>query len=459
MAPRRPSRILVVDDHAAMAELLRDQLRDAGYEVEAAGGGAAALQAARARAPDMVITDLRMDQVDGFDVLDGVRALDPAIPVLIMTAYGAIDSAVEAIKRGAWQYLPKPFRLDELLVLVERALEERQLRDENAAWRRAAAGQRTGFANMVGRSESMRALFDLVERVAQSPAPVLLRGESGSGKELVARALHAQGPRRERPFVPVNCTALPESLLESELFGHVRGAYTGATTARRGLFVEADGGTLFLDEIGDMAPALQSRLLRAIEDGEVRAVGSDAVRRVDVRVIAATHQDVEERVRAGAFRNDLFYRLNVVPLRVPPLRSRPEDIPLLIEHFLAQAQKDNPASPARRFAPEVIAAMARAPWPGNVRELQNVVERLVIVATREQVELGDLEAQAPGAVPWGDPPPLAEAKQKLVTLRQLESDYIAWVMAQCGGNKTRAAEVLGVDVSTLYRRGKGGDSG
>ena len=453
MDSRVKARVLVVDDHPEMARLLCDQLADAGYEVEAADGGAAALAAARARLPDLVISDLRMEKVDGFDVLDGMRAIDPAVPVLIMTAYGAIDSAVEAIKRGAYQYFAKPFRLDEVLVFVERALGERRLRAENQALRRVAE-ERSSFASMVGRSDAARALFDLVERVAQSQAPVLIRGESGTGKELIARALHFHGPRKQGPFLPVNCTALPESLLESELFGHVKGAYTGATQARRGLFVEADGGTLFLDEIGDMAASLQARLLRALEDGEVRAVGSDAVRKVDVRVIAATHQDLEERVKAGSFRADLFYRLDVVPIRVPPLRARPSDIPLLVAHFLAAARARNPLSPVRGLAPEVVARFATLPWPGSVRELENLVERLVIVGGREVLGEGDVAAVAPGLWDQGLAAAsfMSDAQAKLPPLRQLEADYIGFVVTQCGGNKTRAAEILGIDVSTIHRR-------
>jgi two-component system response regulator HydG len=444
------ARILVVDDHVEMGRLLADQLGDAGYEVELAAAGAAALDAAGRRLPDAVITDLRMEKVDGFDVLAGVHALDPSTPVLIMTAYGGIESAVEAIRRGAFHYFTKPFRLDEVLVYLERALSDRRLREENRALHRVAV-ERSSFAAMVGRSEPMRRLFDLVERVAQSRAPVLLRGESGTGKELVARALHFQGPRAAGPFVPVNCTALPESLLESELFGHVRGAYTGATAARRGLFVEADGGTLFLDEIGDMPPGLQAKLLRALEDGTVRAVGADSARTVDVRVVAATHQDLDAKVARSEFRQDLFYRLNVVPVTVPSLRERSEDVPLLAEHFLAAARAKNPWSPVRALAPELLAALVRCPWPGNVRELENVIERLVVVTPRETLALADLEAQAPAVLGAGAGP-VADAKQRMVPLRQLELEYIAWVVAQCGGNKTRAAEILGIDVSTIHRR-------
>src|SRR5512137_2567936 len=350
MAKPSKGRILVVDDHPEMVRLLADQLDDAGYHVELAESGRAALALAEKRLPDVVLTDLRMEDVDGFDVLAGMRALDPTVPVLIMTGFGAIDSAIEAIKRGAYHYLTKPFRLEEVLLYVERALADRQLRDQHRALSQLALA-RSGFAAMVGGSEVMRGLYDLIERVAQSAEPVLVRGESGTGKELVARALHFHGPRRERAFVVVNCTALPETLLESELFGHARGAFTGATTARRGLLVEADGGTLFLDEIGDMPTGLQAKLLRVLEDGEVRPVGADVTRKVDVRIVAATHQALEEH--AGAFRQDLFYRLNVVPLTVPALRERAEDIPALVEHFLGKARERNPAAIPRRVAPEV----------------------------------------------------------------------------------------------------------
>jgi len=449
MPAESKARVLVVDDHVEMARLLGDQLSDAGYVVELARGGEEALGAVRARPFDLVITDLRMAEVDGFDVLEGVRAQDPTIPVLLMTAFGGIDVAVEAIKRGAYHYLTKPFRLSEVIVYVERALADRRLRDENVALRRAAE-ERGGFGGMVGRSPTIRALCELIERIAPSSAPVLIRGESGAGKELVARALHAHGGRRERPFVAVNCTALPEALLESELFGHLRGAYTGATTARRGLFVEADGGSLFLDEIGDMPPNLQARLLRVLEDGEVRPVGSDVSRKVDVRVIAATHQDLDQRAAGGLFRRDLFYRLNVVPLVVPPLRERAEDVPMLIEHFLERARARNPGARVRRFTPALVSALAACPWPGNVRELENVVERLVIVANQESVDVPDLDLFAPGVLVR--PSPLTEAKTQLTTLRQLESDYIAWVLQQCQGNKTRAAQILGIDVSTIHRR-------
>jgi two-component system response regulator HydG len=453
MTPSAKGRVLVVDDHPNMVQLLSDKLTSVGYVVEMAQSGAAALAAAAARPPDLVLSDLRMEEVDGFDVLSGIHGIDPTIPVLIMTAFGGIDTAIEAIKRGAYHYLTKPFRLEEVLVFVERALGDRRLRDEHRALTRVAV-ERTSFASMIGSSEPMRALYDLIERVALADAPVLIRGESGTGKELVARALHFHGARKERAFVAVNCTALPEALLESELFGHVRGAFTGATATRRGLLVEADGGTLFLDEIGDMAPGLQAKLLRVLEDREVRAVGADVSHKVDVRIVAASHQPLEQHVQERVFRQDLFYRLNVVGVTLPPLRARTGDVPLLVERFLASARERNPSSKVVRFSDEVMEALARSPWPGNVRQLENVVTRLVIVSGKETVDLHDLEKHAPAVLVEASP--LAEAKQQLIPLRQLEREYIAWVMARCDGNKTRAAEILEIDPSTIWRRERGG---
>jgi len=446
------ARVLVVDDHVEMAELLADRLAEAGYGAEVAQSGEDAVAAVRRAPPDVVVTDLRMEAVDGLDVMAVVHEIDPGIPVLIMTAFGAIESAVDAIKRGAFHYLTKPFALDEALVFVERALAERRLHSENRRLR-LAEREKSGFGAMVGRSRAMQRLFGIVGRVAQSQAPVLVRGESGTGKELVARSIHDEGPRRDAPFVVASCSAMPESLLDSELFGHVKGAFTGATGPRRGLFLEADGGTLFLDEVGEMPSALQAKLLRVLEDGEVRAVGSDAVRKVDVRLIAATHRDLETMARDGLFRQDLFFRLNVVPVAVPALRDRPEDVPLLLEHFLEGARARNPYSPVERFSPEAVATLARRPWPGNVREVQNLVERLVVVGTQSVVGVSDLPVEA---VPTSDPTPLVGARGALVPLRQLEAEYIAWVVAQCGGNKTRAAEILGIDVSTIHRRERAG---
>ena len=438
---------LIVDDHVEMAQLLADKLTEEGWVTRVADGGKAAIAALHAAIPDVVITDLKMSEVDGLDVLDAARAIDPELPVVIMTAFGAIDTAIEAMRRGAWHYVVKPAKLDELVLHAKRAYQLRALRWENQQLR---VHTRRGLAALVGRSTTMRELYTLIERVALSSATVLIRGESGTGKELVARALHEVGARRERPFLAINCTALPESLLESELFGHTRGAFTGATSARAGLFVEASGGTLFLDEIGDMAPALQARLLRVIQHGDVRPVGSDESRPVDVRLITATHQDLESRVADGQFRQDLYYRLNVVPIAVPPLRARLDDVPLLVEHFLAVARGRNPHSPVTGLASETITELARYPWPGNVRELENLIERLVVVGQAREIGIAELAALAPSLV--GGQERFSLPRDRLVTLRELEEEYIAWVIEKCNGNKTRAADVLGIDPSTLHRR-------
>mgnify|MGYP000886456919 CR=1 FL=1 len=434
------ARILVVDDHLAMATVVSEALSDAGWECAVEDSGARAVAALRERTFDLVITDLRMADVDGMDVLAAAQEVDPELPVIIMTAFGGIDSAIEAMRRGAQHYVTKPVRMEELRLHVERAIAERRLRREHTALR---ASRRDGPSALIGDSRPMRELAALIMRVAPSPAPVLIRGESGTGKELVARALHAAGPRHDGPFVAVNCTALPEALLESELFGHVRGAFTGATSARAGLFVEASGGTLFLDEIGDMAPSLQAKLLRVVQLGEVRAVGSDDGQAIDVRLISATHRDLEARVAEGAFREDLYYRLDVVPIRLPPLRDRSEDIPALVAHFFAQSCARNPHSPARRLAPELIAALAREAWPGNVRELENHVERMVVMASGPRLGVEALDRVRRNAERPDD---------RVRTLREVQDDYISDVLARCGGNKTRAAELLGVDPSTLHRR-------
>ncbi len=449
MGRQSGARILVADDHVEMAEMLAEKLGQAGYVVECAGGGREALQKVRAELPDLVITDLRMEAVDGFDVLEGVHEVDPDVPVIVMTAFGAIDTAIEAIKRGAYHYVTKPFQLGEVLIFVERALADRTVRTANEVLRRTVEEQ-GGTGGMVGDSAAMRDLADVISRASPSPAPVLVTGESGTGKELVARALHAKSPRADQSFVAVNCTAIPEALLESELFGHTRGAFSGATAQRRGLFVEADGGTLFLDEIGDMPAALQAKLLRVLQDGEVRAVGSDTVRRVDVRVVAATNQDLQKRVDAGQFRADLFFRLNVVSISVPSLRSRLEDVPALVECFVARARRRNPAARARRIAGAAVEVLASYPWPGNVRELENVIERLVILSPTEEIGVEDVRRLGPRLEPG--PSPLESAKESPMRLRELEDAYITWTIARCGGNKTRAAEILGIDVSTIHRR-------
>ena len=439
--------ILIVDDHVEMARVLAEHLVALGHRCTVEDSGAAAIEAIGYELPDLVITDLRMANIDGLDVLAAVHAADRDVPVIVMTAFGSVESAVEAMRRGAANYVTKPVRLDELALHVQRALDQRELRRDH---RRLRAETRAQLGGLVGTSAAIRRVYELVDRVAPSPAAVLLRGESGTGKELVARAIHDRGARKDRAFVAVNCTALPEALLESELFGHTRGAFTGAGAARPGLVVEADGGTLFLDEIGDMAPALQARLLRVLQAGEVRAVGSDAPRHVDVRVLAATHQDLEARIERGEFRADLFYRLDVVPIAIPPLRDRLDDVPLLAAHFLVRARARNPHAIVASLSDEVLAALGRHAWPGNVRELENLIERLVVVGANAEASLEDLTELAPRVVERVDR--FSLPRDKLATLREVEEEYIDWMLQRCGGNKTRAAEHLGIDPSTLHRR-------
>jgi two-component system response regulator HydG len=393
-----------------------------------------------------------MKGIDGLDLLQAIHDIDADVPVVIMTAFGAVDSAVEAIQRGAYHYVTKPFKIDVIRLLMERALGERSVRAENAVLRRTVREVLT-TGTLIGRSGRIRAVTDLVLRVAPVSAPVLVLGETGTGKELVARAVHNEGPRKDAPFVAVNCAAVPEALLESELFGHVKGAFTGATQTRRGLFVEANDGTLLLDEVGDMPLALQAKLLRVLETGEVRSVGSDASRKTDVRIIAATHRDLPALIKEGHFRQDLFFRLNVVPISIPALRERREDIPLFLDHFLRRSRERLPNSPVRSFSPEATKVLLDYAWPGNVRELEHLVDRWVI--TGHEGEISAPEVRSTLGETLGDDP-LAAARHELLPLHAVEQRYIAWVLDRVDGNKTRAAEILQIDPSTLYRREKQG---
>jgi two-component system response regulator HydG len=368
-----------------------------------------------------------------------------------MTAFGAVESAVDAIQRGAYHYVTKPFKLEVVRLLLERAITERSMRTENQALRRTVR-EVLASSTLIGRSSGMRAVTELARRVAMTSAPVLLLGETGTGKELVAREIHADGPRKEAPFVAVNCAAVPEALLESELFGHVRGAFTGATQNRGGLFLEAHGGTLLLDEIGDMPLGLQAKLLRVLETGEVRSVGSDGIRKTDVRIIAATHRDLPNAVRLGQFRQDLYFRLNVIPIAIPPLRERREDIPLLVDHFLRLSHERFPRTSPRVISSDALTVLVGHAWPGNVRQLENLVGRWVITGDSAEISAAEVKA---ALAEWGSEPP-PHTQGELLPLATMEQRYIAWVMERVGGNKTRAAELLQIDPSTLYRREKQG---
>jgi two-component system response regulator HydG len=440
------ARVLVVDDDAEMADTVADYLISHGLRAECAVGGKAALTALKKRPFDAVITDLRMNHVDGLDVLAAAHEEDPTRPVLIMTAYGSIDGAIEAVRRGAFHYLTKPFKLEESVVWVERALADRGLRRENAQLRRVV-DERLAFRNLIGKSPVMQQLYDLLERVSQTQAPVLVFGESGTGKELVAQALHYGSGRARAPFVAVNCATLSETLLESELFGHHKGAFTGAAEAKKGLFVEADGGTLFLDEIGELPLQLQAKLLRVLETSLVRPLGGGPERKVDVRIVAATNRDLSRAVKEKTFREDLYYRLHVIPVLLPPLRARREDVPLLVEHFIERWSAQNPDLPRRELSTEVLRRLIELPWPGNVRELKNAVERLQLLGRGKRIELRELVQVMPEPLPGA----MATLAAEIVPLRVMTRRYVQWVLEQTGGNKIRTAQLLGIDASTIYR--------
>ena len=374
-------KVLVVDDEVGMVTLLRNYLTREGYDIHTAPSGETALQFLEEHDYDVVLTDLRMGGMDGLALVREIHTTRPETQVVLMTAFGGIDIAVEAIKAGAYHFVAKPVKLPEVGALIRKALTERDLRRENRELRQAVEA-RYSFGQLLGKSADMQRLFSLLERLAAISSTVLIQGESGTGKELVARALHYQSPRRRHPFVPVNCAALPEGLLESELFGHAKGAFTGAQIARRGLFLEASRGTLFLDEIGDMPLGMQAKLLRALEQRQIRPVGSDREVEVDVRVLAATNQDLAGAVQQGTFREDLYYRLRVMAVQVPPLRAHPEDIPLLAETFLQRYVTDNKLGP-RRFTREALRALEHYAWPGNVRQLSHVIESAVTLSDGE----------------------------------------------------------------------------
>jgi len=442
--PDQP-RVVIVDDRLEMAETLADGLGDHGYDAVAMASSRHALEMLGKERVDALITDLRMPDLDGLELLSASKRLDPARPVIVMTAFGAIDSAIESIRRGAYHYLTKPFKLEELLLFLDRALDDSRVRSEAAALK-ATLRERFGFGTVRGSSPSMRRALDMAERVAATDVPVLLLGETGTGKSLFARALHAASGRASRPFVAVNCAAVPEALLESELFGHVKGAFTGATADRPGLFVEANQGTLFLDEIGEMTPALQAKLLRAIESRVVRPVGASSETAVDVRLIAATHQDLRELVRNGSFREDLLYRLEVVSIELPPLRERREDLPELAEHFVREARARHPHSPVQRLSAQAMAWVLDHDWPGNLRELSHAIERAVVLGKSAEAGIEDL----PVAVRERTRP-APGLPGEILPIRAVQRRYAAWALEQLGGHRGRTAERLGVDAKTLAK--------
>ena len=452
------AKVLFAEDDQALAKVVLGLLEGAGFEVLHAPDGEAALarwEEARAagRAPDVALADIAMPKLDGFGLIDRLKLLDPELPVVLVTAFSSVESAVTALRRGAHDYVTKPFRNDHLLQVVRNALEQRRLRAENARLKREIKGA-FGFSELVGRAPGLAGVIRTIEKAAPTAASILIRGETGTGKELVARAIHHASPRAARPFVAVNCAALPEGLLESELFGHVKGAFTGAVASSQGLFRAAHGGTLFLDEVGEMPASIQAKLLRVLETREVRPVGAAGAVPVDVRIVAATHRELlPEEGSPPTFREDLYYRLAVIEVEVPPLRARREDVALLARHFLAQLARER-GEPERQLEPRALEALLAYAWPGNVRELRNAIEHLVTLGG-ETLRAEDLpprvlrgtRAPAHASSPGDD-----GLVGGPIALAELERRHIEGVLARVGGDRRRAAEELGIDLTTLYRK-------
>ena len=442
-------RILVVDDESGILETLKILFKGQGYRVDVASSGKEAITTLDGERPDLVLTDIRMVGASGLEVLAKAREVDPELPVILMTAQASLQSAGRAVNEGAYYYLQKPFANDELLAICQRALETRQLRRENKALKKAMRRRDTSADDRpVGKSRAFLDVLKLAETVAPTESTILISGESGSGKEVVARYIHDLSDRADRVFHSLNCGALPESLLESELFGHVKGSFTGAVRDKEGLLVAAKGGTFFLDEIGEMSPATQVKLLRALQEREVLPVGATEPIAVDVRIIAATNKELEEEIRRGTFRSDLYYRLNVIALHVPPLRERRDDIPILTRHFLAVDAKAN-GGEGRDVAEETMELLVKYDWPGNVRELENALERATVVSPQPLIQPDALPERVRSAP---TPRLIADVPTVNPSMEVIERAYILWVLQAENGNKTRAAEVLGIDPSTLYRK-------
>jgi len=436
--------ILVVDDDESALKALMQVLRKENYQVEGASSGPEALQKLESGRADLVITDIRMGRMDGMELMRELHARLPDLPVIVMTAFASIDTAIRSIHEGAYDYISKPYEVDDLRLTVRRALEQARLVRENLALRQNLAEDKELNLQMIGMSPQMIEVYKMIARVAPTATTVLIEGESGSGKELIARAIHANSDRMGQPFIALNCGALTETLLETELFGHIKGAFTGASFAKRGLFEAANRGSIFLDEIGETSAHMQTRLLRVLEEREIQRVGSVERTPVDIRVIAATNRPLQQLVAQGKFREDLFYRLNVVAITVPPLRERLPDIPLLFDHFLKRHRRQTHRTIAVHG--DVLDMLREYSWPGNVRELENMVERAVTLNTSGVLTTVDFQDHLK---PSGGTPPAFSGD--LVSLEEMERRYTSYVIARCNGNMTRAADVLRIDRRTLYR--------
>ncbi|CAK7041726.1 MAG: Transcriptional regulatory protein ZraR [Desulfovibrio sp.] len=445
--------LLIVDDDHSHRNTLTTLLADWGYDVSAVEDGESAIESCRARPFDLVLMDVRMTGMSGIEALQEIKVFNPAIPIIIMTAFSDVDNAVEAIKSGAYDYLTKPLDFDDLKLTLDRALDHATLRGEVKALKSTIA-HTFDSGGFIGQSPAMRQVMDMAASVAPSEATVLITGESGTGKELVAKMIHANSNRRKGPYVAVNCAALTESLLESELFGHEKGAFTGAEKRREGRFLAADKGTIFLDEVGEIPLSMQAKLLRAIQEREIQRVGGDTPVKVDVRILAATNRDLQEEVTSGRFRQDLFYRLNVVSLHLPSLRERPEDIPLLATHFLKQFAERND-KPVKGFTPAAMDRLVKYSWPGNVRELENTVERAVVLLMGEYVSERELPPSIVTADASGRTPGIDFSD---MTLEEIERVIVTEIVNNVGGNKSEAARRLGITRKTLASK-MGGDPG
>ncbi len=438
-------RILIVEDEEKLRRVIQLQLESSGFAVDQASTAEDAL--GMVDKADLLLTDLRLPGMDGLEMINRIRRRNTQLPIIVMTAFGTVENAVEAMKAGALDFLPKPFSTDHLMAVIGKALEMRNLRDENRKLREEL-GHRYEFDNIIGRSQAMQEIFATLERVAPTRATVLVAGESGTGKDLIARAIHFHSPRRDRPFVKINCAAIPENLMESELFGYEKGAFTGAETSKPGKFEQADTGTVFLDEIGDVPPATQVKLLRILQERAFERLGSNKTREIDVRVVAATNVDLRAALESGEFREDLYYRLNVVPVEMPPLRERKEDIPALTAHFIAKYATEM-GSRVTGISGEALQALRRHHWPGNVRELENVIERALVMCPGERLELPDIRLDQ-NVTAQNAPPPelLPEGK----TLQEHEEDLIRAALEKAKGNKSQAARMLGLTRNALRYR-------
>ena len=447
---KKENTILVVDDDQAHRTMLRTLLSRWGYKIVEADDGLVAIEKVHEQAFDMILMDIRMLKVSGLEALDGIKTYNPAIPVIIMTAYSSVETAVEALKKGAYDYLTKPLDFDELRLAMERAMDHSQLKEENRLLRETL-GSHFDIQNIIGRSTAMVKLLETVAQVAPSEATVLITGDSGTGKELIAGAIHFNSPRKDGSFVKVNCAAITETLLESELFGHEKGAFTGAHRLKEGRFRQADGGSLFLDEVSEMSLGMQVKLLRALQEREITRVGGEEVIKVDVRIIAATNKDLIQEVESERFREDLYYRLNVVTLNVPLLRERKEDIPLLAQHFLSTFAEKN-RKQIKGFSPQAMDQLLKYDWPGNVRELMNAVERAVVLSRSEYLDEQDLPLVIKDALSDEEKSPSRDAVPADLPLEDVEKATILKTLESTNGNKSEAARRLGITRKTLHKK-------